>query len=166
VYDLVVDDINKQIRELGDVQANAAPSANQDAANIWPRHDYLTLHPDALFNGILFDVKPERDYLPGSIFVLGMRVWGVTPSMSHTPEIRIAAELPDTTLVLNGKIKNEGYRQFMLKTPATKRIRRVYGYIRMDHAESNYYKIYVDSLRLIRYNYGSSALPQMPDSIH
>ncbi|MDR2118153.1 MAG: DUF4296 domain-containing protein [Tannerellaceae bacterium] len=168
IYDLAIDDINKQIRELGDVQASAAPSVNQDSANIWPRRDYLTLRPDALFNGTVFEIKPEREYLPGSIFVLSLRVWGISPQMRNTPEIRIAAELTDTTLVVNETIKNEGSREIMLRTPATMRTKRVYGYIRMDNAESNYYKIYIDNLQLIRYNYGStgSTPPEQPaDSI-
>jgi hypothetical protein len=166
IYDWVIGDINEQIRELGDVQASAAPSANQDSVNIWPRRDYLTLQSDALFNGTIFDIKPEREYLPGSTFVLGLHVWGVSRKMRYVPEIRIAAELPDTTFVVNEKIENEGYREIVLKTPATKRTKRVYGYIRMDNAENNYYKIYIDNLRLLRYNYGSAAFSQATDSIN
>jgi hypothetical protein len=155
IYDLALNDINKQIRDLGDIQANASPTSNQDSFNIWPRRDYLVFQPDALFNGTVFDVKPEREYLSGSIFVLGMRVWGISPYMTHTPDIRIAAELPDTTLVMNKKITHDGYQEIILNTPATRRTRRVYGYIRMDNAENQYYKIYIDSLRLMKYNYGS-----------
>jgi hypothetical protein len=164
VHDLIINDLNEQIRELGDVQASAAPPANQDSVNIWPRRDYLTLLPEALFNGTTFDIKPERDYLSGSTFVLGLRVWGITPQMLRKPEVRIAAELADTTIIVNEKITSEGYREIILKTPATKRTRRIYGYIRMDNAETNYYKIYLDNLRLTRYNYGSSALKQPADS--
>jgi hypothetical protein len=166
IYDLAINDINKQIRDLGDVQATADPSINQDSINIWPRRDYLTLQPEALFNGTIFDIVPERGYLPGSVFVLGLRVWGVSRQMYHVPEIRIAAELPDTTLIINEKIRNDGYREITLKTPATKRTTRVYGYIRIDNAENNYSKIYIDSLRLMRYNYGSGTFTQAADSIN
>jgi hypothetical protein len=165
IYDWVIDDINEQVRELGDVQASAAPSVNQDSVNIWPRRDYLIFQPEALFNGTVFEIKPENEYLPGSIFVLSLRVWGISRQMRHTPEIRIAAELPDTTLVVNEKIENEGYREIVLKTPATKRTKRLYGYIRMDNAENNYYKIYIDTLKLMRYNYSSAAFTQAADSI-
>jgi starvation-inducible outer membrane lipoprotein len=155
VYDLVLNDINGQIRELGDVQANAAPSsANQDSVNIWPRHDYLTLQPEALFNGTIFNIKPEKEYISGSIFVLSMHIWGIRPQMRHTPEVRISAELTDTTLVINQKIINDGHQEIILRTPPTKQTRRVYGYIRMDNTETAYHKIYIDSLRLIKYNYG------------
>jgi hypothetical protein len=162
IYDLALNDINEQIRALGDVQASAAPSVNQDSVNIWPRRDYLTLYPGALFNGTVFDVEPENEYLPGSTFVLVMRVWGISPQMRHTPEVRIAAELADTTFVTNEKITREGHHEIILRTPATKRPQRVYGYIRMDHGETGYYKIYIDSLRLMRYNYGSRTLRQQP----
>jgi hypothetical protein len=165
IYDLVIDEINGQIRELGDVQASAAPSVNQDSVNIWPRRDYLTFQSEALFNGTIFDIKPEREYLPGSTFVLGLRIWGVSQQMRHTPEIRIAAELMDTTWTVNEKIEHEGYREIVLKTPATKRTKRVYGYIRMDNGENNYYKIYIDNLKLLRYNYGSKAFTQAADSV-
>jgi hypothetical protein len=158
IYDLALNDINRQIRELGDIQANVSPSSGRDSSNIWPRRDYLVFRPDALFNGTLFDIKPEREYPAGSIFVLSTRVWGISPYMAHTPDIRIAAELPDTTLVINEKITHDGYREIILNTPATLRTRRVYGYIRMDNAETQYYKIYMDSLRFMRYNYGTIPL--------
>jgi hypothetical protein len=165
IYDAAINDLNEQIRELGDVQASAAPSVNQDSVNLWPRRDYLTLLPEALFNGTTFDIQPEREYLSGSTFVLCLRVWGVSSQMRRQPEIRMTAELADTTIVVNEKITREGYQEIILKTPVTKRAKRIYGYIRMDHAETNYYKIYLDNLRLMRYNYGSSALKLPTDSI-
>ncbi|MDR1644798.1 MAG: DUF4296 domain-containing protein [Tannerellaceae bacterium] len=166
VFDLALNDVNEQIRALGDVQANVAPSANQDSFNIWPRRDYLTLYPGALFNGTVFDVRPEQEYMTGSVFVLRMHVWGISPHIRYTPEIRIAAELPDTTFVINQKITREGHQEIRLNTPATKRTRRIYGYIRMDNSETHYYKIYIDSLRLVKYNYGSTLLKQAADSVN
>lgn len=162
IYDLALNEINEQIRELGDVQADAAPSANQDAVDIWPRRDYLALQPEALFNGTVFDIRPEKEYMSGSIFVLSMHIWGIRPQMSHVPEVRISAELTDTTLVVNKKIVNDGLQEIILRTLPARRTQRVYGYIRMDKAETAYHKIYVDSLRLIRYNYGSTALAPEP----
>jgi hypothetical protein len=164
VYELALNDINGQIRDLGDVQTNVAPSANQDSFNIWPRRDYLTLYPGAIFNGTVFDIKPGQEYMAGSIFVLSMRVWGISSHIRYTPEIRIAAELPDTTFVISQKLTHDGYQEITLSTPATKRTQRVYGYIRMDNTETQYYKIYMDSLRLVKYNYGSVLLKQTTDS--
>jgi hypothetical protein len=159
VYDLATYEVNERIRDLGDVQASAAPSAGRDSVDVWPRRNYMTLQPGALFNGTVFSIRPEGPYPSGSSFVLGLRVWGLTDKMRHTPAIRIAAELTDTTLVVNETLRTEGYHALTLKTPATKAVRRIYGYIRMDNAETGYYKIYIDSLSLVRYNYGSKALP-------
>jgi hypothetical protein len=82
-----------------------------------------------------------------------MRVWGITGRMRHLPEIRLSAELTDTTVAVNETIRTEGYHTITLKTLPTKPVRKVYGYIRMDNAESDYYKIYIDSLSLIKYNH-------------
>jgi hypothetical protein len=166
LYDMVLNDLNERIRALGDIQAATSPSVNQDSVNIWPRRDYLTFQAsEAVFNGTIFEMQPDNEYLPGSTFVLSMQVWGVNERMRHTPEIRISAELMDTTIVINQKITKDGPVEIVLKTPAVKRTRRLYGYIRMDQAETHYYKIYIDKLQLIRYNYGSSALKLRSDSI-
>ncbi|GHT36216.1 hypothetical protein AGMMS49574_27570 [Bacteroidia bacterium] len=153
VYDLAINDVNDRIRNLGDVQASAAPSANQDSVNIWPRRNYMTFEPGALFNGTIFNIRPDAPYTSGSIFVMGIRIWGLNPQMHNTPEVRLTAVMQDTTIVVNQKIQTDGFHEIMLRTPATKRINCVYGYIRMDNAETKYYKIYVDSLNLIKYNY-------------
>ena len=62
VYDRVLDDINRSINDLGDVQADAAPVANQDSVNIWPRRSFLSLSPRSVFNGVVFDIKPRTMY--------------------------------------------------------------------------------------------------------
>ncbi|MDR1259093.1 MAG: DUF4296 domain-containing protein [Tannerellaceae bacterium] len=160
VYDLALNDVNKDIRELGDIPASASLSDDQDSSNIWPRRSYLTFQPEALFNGTTFDVEPEREYLTGSVFVLSMHVWGITQQMRYTPEVRIAAETPDTTLIVNEKITQDGYREIILRTPAVRRTRRIYGHIRMDNTDRNYYKVFINNLRLTRYNYGSVALKE------
>jgi hypothetical protein len=164
VYDLALTDINKRIHDMGDIQASALPSANQDSLNIWPRRNYLTFYPKG-FNGTLFNIKPDAAYISGSSFSLNLYVWGLTEQMLHSPEVRIAAELVDTTFIINQTIRTDGYHQILLKTLPTKPIRRIYGYIRMDNPGTEYYKIYIDSLSLIKYNYGSPALAHQTDSI-
>jgi len=158
VYDRVLTDINKMIADLGDVQADAAPTSNSDSINIWPRRSSLILQPGQPFNGVVFDIKPTSNYSSGSSFVLGLRVWGINKEMSFTPEIRLSAVQPDTIITTNLKIKEDGYYQTIVTTPPTKQIRRVYGYIWMDEKENSYHKIYIDSLNLMKYNYGSPAL--------
>ncbi|MDR1356636.1 MAG: DUF4296 domain-containing protein [Tannerellaceae bacterium] len=161
VYDMALNDVEKELRDLGDVQASASFSDDRDSSNIWPRRNYLTFQPEALFNGTTFDLRPEKEYLTGSVFILSMNVWGITQRMSHTPEIRFVAESQDTTLVINEKITQDGYKEITLQTPAVKRTGRIYGYIRMDNAGHDYYKVFVTNLKLTRYNYGSNALKQI-----
>lgn len=154
VYDRVLADLNKQQKALGDVQASAAPVSKQDSVDIWPRRTSLRLEPNALFNGVTFDVKPETNYSSGSSFVLGMNVWGLNKDMAFKPEIRISADQGDTIVTMNDKILRDGYHETVLKTVPTKQIKRVYGYIFMNNADSSYYKVYLDSLNLMKYNYG------------
>lgn len=165
VYERVLADLDKEIKGLGDVQADAAPVSNRDSVNIWPRRPYLILYPEALFNGVLFDSRPETSYSSGSIFALGLRVWGIRKGMRALPEIRLSADQGDTIVTVNEQIKRDGYQEIWLKTIPTKRVKRVYGYIRLNHSASDSAKIYIDSLNLVKYNYGSPLLKQAADSL-
>lgn len=154
VYERVLADLNKRQKALGDVQASAAPVTRQDSVDIWPRRTSLQLEPRALFNGVTFDIRPETNYSSGSSFVLGMTVWGIHQDMTHKPEIHISADQGDTIVTVRDRLLRDGYHETVLKTVSTKQIKRVYGYIFMDNADSSYYKIYLDSLNLMKYNYG------------
>lgn len=165
IYDRVLADLNKRVTDLGDIPSDAGTTANGDSVDIWNRFPYLELYPTSVFNGVTFDIKPQTSYTSGSTFVLGMNVWGVNPGMRYVPEIRLSADQGDTTLVVNNKITQDGYQETILKTLPTKRINRVYGYIRMDNKDTTYYKVYIDSLSLIRYNYGKEIGQQVKDSI-
>lgn len=166
VYDRVLADLNRESSDLGDVQADAVPVSNDDSVNVWPRRPFLVLQPHALLNGITFDIKPDTKYSSGSVFVMGMDIWGLNKKMKHFPEIRLCAVQGDTTVVVNNTVKSDGYHETMLRTVATKKIDRVYGFIRMDGADSlSYHKIYIDHLKLIKYKYGSELLKADIDSI-
>ena len=82
-----------------------------------------------------------------------MRVWGLRPDMKHKPRIRLQADLGDTTVVLNQTVDRDGYVEAALRTLATKRVKRVYGFIHLDDCDMRYGKIYLDSLSLMKYNY-------------
>ncbi|MDO4755780.1 MAG: DUF4296 domain-containing protein, partial [Parabacteroides sp.] len=114
----------------------------------------VCMEPQSIFNGVTFDIKPETNYSSGSSFVLGMQVWGITADMKYKPEIRISAVQGDTIVTVNDQILRDGYHETILKTIATRQIKRVYGYIWMNNADSSYSKIYLDSLNLMKYNYG------------
>ena len=165
VYDLVLAELNERQKALGDVQANAAPVSKQDSVDIWPRLTYLTFEPNALFNGVTIDIKPETNYPSGSTFVLGMRVWGLNDGMKNRPEIRLSANQGDTIITVNDKIAEDGYHETILRTLPTKQVKEVYGFIRLDGKDdsTSYFKVYVDSLNLMRYNYGR--LPDPTDSV-
>lgn len=162
VYDRAKIDIENRIKDMGDVQAKAAPSSNQDSINIWPRRTSVILTPKALFNGVVFDVSPDMNYSSGSSFVLGMKVWGIREGSRYYPEVRISAHQIDTIITTNQTIKQDGYHEIVLKSLPTQRVKQVYGYIRLDNADSTYYKIYLDSINLMKYNYrsGPTALPK------
>ncbi|MDD2436680.1 MAG: DUF4296 domain-containing protein [Massilibacteroides sp.] len=155
VYDRAKIDVEQRIKDLGDVQAKAAPSSNQDSVNIWPRRSSFELFPKALFNGVVFDIVPDVAYSSGSSFVLGMKVWGLTEKQTCFPEIRMSVDQGDTILTTNRKIQQDGYHEVFVKSMPIKRVRRVYGFIRLDNSDSTYFKVYIDSLNLIKYNYGS-----------
>ncbi|MGM9759627.1 MAG: DUF4296 domain-containing protein, partial [Parabacteroides sp.] len=130
VYERVLADLGDEIVALGDVQAEAiASAANQDSVEIWPRRHFLTLAPRRAFNGTTFEVIPQSNYSSGSIFVLQLDAWGVTPHMRHFPEIRLCADQGDTTVVITEKIRRDGHHTFRLNTVPTKRVKRVFGYI-------------------------------------
>jgi len=155
VYDRVLLAVNKQIANLGDIQADATPATGRDSVNIWPRRATLVFSPKSVFNGTTFDLTPDSPYPSGSSFVLGLRVWGLTPEIYNFPEVRISAEQQDTIITVENKIMADGYYETVLNTLATRQVKRVYGYIRMDNSDSTYFKVYVDSLNLMRYNYGT-----------
>jgi len=70
--------------------------------------------------------------------------------------VHICAYLWDTTVVMNQKIQFDGYHKVILRSVPGKAVQRVYGYIFMNNAGEYYNKIYIDSLNLIRYDYGSA----------
>ena len=142
VYERVLADVNKQIVALGDVQVDATPASNRDS----------TFSPKAAFNGQTFDIHPSINFPSGSRFVFGMRFWGLTKGQKTL--VRLAAEQGDTTIVIDRTFEKDGYHEIALSSVSTKRVKRVYGYIRLNSADSAYYKVYVDSLSLMRYNYG------------
>ena len=154
VTDRIIADLNSRQKALGDIQASAAPVTKKDSVDIWPRRTAVRFEPNGIFNGVTFDIKPETNYSSGSSFVLVMHVWGVTQEMKQTPVIRISAMQGDTIVTVNDRIRRDGYHETVLKTIPTKQINRVYGYILMHNTDSSYYKVYLDSLNLMKYNYG------------
>lgn len=154
VYDRMLAELNKRQKEMGDVQVAAAPVTRQDSVDIWPRKNNLELTPDALFNGVVFDINPETNYPSGSSFVLNMDVWGLNNKMKYHPEVRLFADQGDTIVSYAGQILHDGPYQAVLQSLPTKQVKRVFGQIYLNTTDASYHKIYLDSINLMRYNYG------------
>ncbi len=153
VYNLAGKDIEDRLRDLGDVERTQIDTQKNDSVDIWSRRNHLTFSPNASFNGTTFNIEPKASYPPGSTFKLGMNVWGMPRQAVHKPQIRICVDQGDTTVAVNDQITRDGYHETALKSIATKRIRRVYGFIYLNNRDMEYYKIYTDSISLMRYNY-------------
>ena len=154
VYDGVLAEIESRTKALGDVQANAGPASARDSLNIWPRRNFAFLEGNK-GSLITYNVKPDVAYASGSTFVFSMNVWGVKANMKHTPEVRLSLVQNDTTINITRKLTHDGYYQVLLRSVPVKQVQQVYGYIRMLNADSTCYKVYIDSISLMKYNYGT-----------
>lgn len=155
VQDKVLAELNKRKKALGDIQPDATPATRSDSVNIWNRFDYLVFSPQASYNGIYFDFVPEGGYAPGSSFVLSMDVWGLNERMTQAPVVRLSVEQSDTTFTAMRYLNHNGLNELLITSGPTKFVRRVYGYIRLEKSRDEFNKIYVDSIRLMKYNYGT-----------
>lgn len=158
VCDAVLAELKRRKNALGDIQPDAGPVEDKDSVNIWTRRDYVVFQKNNPGYGVYFDYTPGRGYLSGSQFVFSMNVWGVMPDMSHYPVVRLSLEQQDTTTTVIEKITKDGLFEMLATSVPTKRVRRVYGYIHFDDRNNDYHKIYIDSIRLTRYNYGKEIL--------
>ena len=157
VYDGVLAEIDSGTKALGDVQANAGPVSERDSLNIWPRRPFITFEGEQ--GGLVsYQIKPEVPYGSGSTFVLGLNVWGIHNGMKHYPEIRLSVVQLDTTVNVVRTITRDGYHQVVLRSLPARQVQQVYGYIRMLTPDDRVHKVYVDSLTLMKYNYGTEVI--------
>lgn len=155
VYEMVLSELNLNKKALGDIQPDATPSSNQDSVNIWNRFAYLSFLPKAPYNGVYFDFVPEGGYPAGSSFVLSFRLWGLNKYMTEAPEVRISVEQPDTTITAMRYITYDGLNELLVKANPVAKVKRVYGYIRLKKSDDEFYKVYINDIRLMKYNYGT-----------
>lgn len=163
VYDGVIAELNAKKKALGDIQPDAAPNTGQDSVNIWNRFDYLTFSPQSPYNGVYFNFVPQGGYKAGSSFVLSLEVWGLNKQMTQAPEVRLSVEQSDTTFTAMRYLTHDGLNELIVKSLPLQTIKRVYGYIRLKASGDRYYKIYMDSIRLMRYNYGTNVVLNAED---
>ena len=167
IYKLVLKDVNEKITALGDIKPDpiSGDISAKDSVDIWIYNRNYTFSPVHVFNTLTFDIAPQTPYSSGSSYVLGVSVWGISPDFKHKPKIHLSAVMADTIISVNKDITADGYYETVVKTIATKQIRRVYGYITLNNAEAAYHRIYLDDINLMKYNYGSKALTAPQDSV-
>ena len=166
IYRLVLRDVNDNIAALGDIKPDplSGDISAKDSVDIWIYNRSHTFTPGHVFNTLTFDIEPQAPYSSGSSYVLGMSVWGVSPDLKHKPKIHLSAVMADTIISVNKEITSDGYYEVIVKTIATKQIKRVYGYVIINNAQAPYYRVYIDDINLMKYNYGSKALTAPQDS--
>jgi len=160
IYNLALSDVKKQIESMGDIRPEAM-STDMDSVNIWMYNNYYEFTPYSLSNTIIFDFKPTNQYASGSAFILGFHVWGISQD-NQSIELRLRADQNDTTLVVKNTIVDNGYNEIVLKTLPTKRVKRVYGYLRLnEELYPSYHKIYLDNIQLTKFKYGSAYIEKL-----
>lgn len=167
IYKMVLQDVNANIAALGDIKPDplSGDVSAKDSVDIWLYDRTYTFKPQHVFNTLSFDISPQKPYSSGSSYVLGFSVWGIRPQMKHKPRIHLSAVHADTIISVNQEITGDGYYETVLRTIATKQVRRVYGYIFVNDADASYHRIYLDDIQLMKYNYGSKALTAPRDSV-
>ena len=160
IYKLVLRDLNKNIELLGDIKPDplSGDASTKDSIDIWIYSRSYSFKPERVFNTLSFDISPNVPYSQGSSYVLGVSVWGVSPHMKHKPKIHLSAVHADTIISVNKELSGDGYYETVIKTVATKQVKKIYGYITVNNADASYHRIYIDDINLMKYNYGSKAL--------
>ena len=168
IYKLVLKDVNESIAALGDIKPDplSGDVSAKDSVDIWLYSRSHIFKPERAFNTLIFDIAPQKPYSSGSSYVFGMSVWGVSAHLKHKPRIHLSAVHADTIIFINEEITGDGYNEAVLRTIATKQVKRVYGYIQVNDINASYHRIYLDNIQLMKYNYGSKALTApLTDSI-
>ncbi|WP_080904817.1 DUF4296 domain-containing protein [Parabacteroides sp. Marseille-P3160] len=154
IYNQLGNELDGKIKEMGDIKPEKEmPVSPNDSIDIWPLRRLYTFTPDHP-RLIAFDMKPEIPYTAGSVFVLGVNIWGMTPQTGPAPELRLTVEQSDTTMTVLKNLDRDGYFETEVQTLPSQQVRRVFGYIRMMSNRTEDLKIYIDSLSLFKYHYG------------
>ena len=158
VYNMALAEVNKIIAQIGPIEPEIAYIPNKDSVDIWSIGRYHEFFPFSLSNTVIFNFRESEEYSSGSIFVLGMHIWGLASDLLSPIEVHLRAEQRDTTVFIKNTIHDDGYHEMILRSIPTQRVRQVYGYIRFNGATLPYHKIYVDNVHMMKYLYGSEAI--------
>jgi len=158
VYNMALAEVNKRIDQFGPIEPDIVYIPNKDSIDIWSIGRFYEFTSSSLSNTIIFNFREGEEYSSGSIFVLGLYIWGLTYNNLPPVEVHLRAEQRDTTVILKNTIHNNGYHEMILRSIPTQRVRRVYGYIRFNGGMNPYHKIYLNDLSMMKYLYGSEAI--------
>jgi hypothetical protein len=157
IYNLAIADVKQQIDDLGDVTPDT-PIGNKDSVNVWMLSDYHEFNHKKHDDLLTFHFQPAESFSYGSIFILGFQIFNPSPMLHLTLEVKLQAQQGDSAVYVNETIAGNGYHEVMIRTMATRRVQKVYGYVRVDGGKEDWVKIYVDDFKLVKYNYGSQAV--------
>ena len=154
VYKLVQKDINEKYADLGEIKPNPLTGdfSSQDSIDIWIYKRLKILKPELAFNTLTFDIKPQQPYSSGSSYLFALSVWGIPPDLKHKPSIYLSAIQADTVVSMRQEITTDGYHEMLLKTIADKTVFQINGYVFMNDDDANYSRIYLNDIRLMKYN--------------
>lgn len=161
VYKMALTEVNRQIATIGTIEPEQAYIPNKDSVDIWSIDRYYTFSPASLSNTLIFKFSEREEYSSGSIFVLGVHVWGLASGILPPVEVHLRAEQNDTTIIVNKSIINDGYHELILRSVPVKKVKQVYGYIRLNGGIVPYHKIYLDDFRMMKYLYDSYGLESL-----
>ncbi|MDR2231739.1 MAG: DUF4296 domain-containing protein [Tannerella sp.] len=157
VNNMALADVKKKIEEMGPVGPDNNKTVNEDSVDIWSTDRYYEFYPAALSNTIIFNIKGTDDYSSGSIFVLGLNVFGLAQGLKSPVDVQLSAQQIDTLVMVHKKIFKDGYYELILRTSPVQRVKQVYGYVRLNEDSVPYNKIYLDDFKMIKYRYGTEA---------
>ena len=158
VCNMALADVTKRIDKINLIESERVVTGNEDSLDIWTIGRYYEFFPASLSNTLIFSILPDEEYSSGSIFVLGLHVRGLAAALKQPVDVYLYAEQRDTTIIVKNRIDNDGYHEMVLRSLPTRRVRQVYGYIRLSEGTVPYHKIYLDNLSMKRYHYGSEAM--------
>jgi len=160
IYKMVTNDISESIAKLGDIKPNplSGEMSTRDSIDVWIDNNSYIFHPKQIFQTLIFEISPERPYSAGSSYVMGLSVWGLSPGTKQKLRLGLRALQSDTIISVNQDVYGDGYYETVMRTATSKPVIRIYGYIRMEDDDSPYHQVYVDDIRLMKYNLDSKAL--------
>ena len=153
VYRLVQKDINASIALLDNIRPNAISGdfSDSDSIDIWIYRRSKRFSAVHAFNGLTFDIAPEKPYPSGSSYVFQLSVWGLPPVLKNKLKVHVSAIQADTIVSANKEITGNGYYEAVVHTIDSLDVKRIYGYVFMNETDAAFHPVYLNNLRLMKF---------------